>query len=426
MYRTHTCGQLRIENKGQVVTLAGGLVLLAVLCSACSEKFETADTTKPRYSEHIPYSEAVNSLQVFIDGLNATKAGKEWALADTSSFTVRTTPCKSTTTTLAEDFFYVINFGDDNGYAVLSANKKIGMDVVCLTEKGHLNQNHFSKAEQVINAGTYNQEEIPAIEDDSDTTFIPEVLLSAALERMANVIAPSDWEIIGGGPSGIVAPLLKTKWGQINPFNTYVPTDCPTGCVPTAIAQIMAFEEHSSTMVFDGVTCIWSEMKTVRTYPNVSSDGTSDGREQVARFLKALGAPANCNVSYSPNGSGAYDIRAKITLQNYGYSNVQLHYGFTFNNDLRLKVSQQLLYGHPAYVSGTTNDNKGHAWVVDGYYVNTYHINWGWYGDGDGFFNAGIFDLSQRTGVSSYDNGEPAYGAGPYVKYYYVITYETS
>ena len=167
-------------------------------------------------------------------------------------------------------------------------------------------------------------------------------------------------------------------------------------------------------------------MKTVRTYPHPGSNGTLSGADQVAHFLKALGSPSNCNVTYAPGESGAYDVRAKITLQNYGYSNVQLHYGCTFNNDLRLKVSQQLLYGHPAYVSGATSNNEGHAWVVDGYYVNTYHINWGWYGAGDGYFNIGIFDPSQRSGLSSYDPGTLPNDIYSFIKSFYVITYDTN
>ena len=382
---------------------------------SCVEKVESIGKSsfQTSLSEEISYSDAIQSLQEFMEDLNATKSGQTQSLADTSnSFIVQFHQFKSAGTGLSDKrLFYVVDFGEDDGYAILAANKKLGMEVICLTEKGHLTPDHFVNADQAING------------EPSDTTFIPEAILSAAFLRMANAYAPLDPGPIGGGPSGVVAPLLKTKWGQKIPFNTYIP-GIYTGCVPTALAQIMAYEEYSSTMTFDGVACSWSEMKTVRTYPNIGSDGTEEGKEQVAHFLKELGNSNNCQVTYGPEESGAYDSRAKITLENFGYSNVSLHFGTSFNNNLCNIVNTQLLSGHPAYVSGTTSNNGGHAWVVDGYYLNTYHINWGWYGAGDGYYNIGVFDQSQRTGTSIYDTGSMPNEISSYIKWFYVITYD--
>ena len=69
-------------------------------------------------------------------------------------------------------------------------------------------------------------------------------------------------------------------------------------------------------------------------------------------------------------------------------------------------------------------ENKSHAWLVDGYYVNTYHTNWGWYGAGDGFFHIGVFDPSQHTGTSVYDPGSMPSVISNYINRYYVITYD--
>lgn len=41
-----------------------------------------------------------------------------------------------------------------------------------------------------------------------------------------------------------VLPMVKTQWGQREPFNLQCPPDCVTGCTATAVAQIMRYWEY--------------------------------------------------------------------------------------------------------------------------------------------------------------------------------------
>ena len=41
--------------------------------------------------------------------------------------------------------------------------------------------------------------------------------------------------------SEVIGPLLTTQWNQHSPFNDLCPNSCPTGCVATAMAQIMKY-----------------------------------------------------------------------------------------------------------------------------------------------------------------------------------------
>lgn len=197
-----------------------------------------------------------------------------------------------------------------------------------------------------------------------------------------------------------------TKWAQNPaPYNSILPGPY-AGCVVVAVAQIMAYEEYASTMIFNDVTCTWAAMKSVHTYPFPNYAGTATGQNQIANFFYELGKPSNCNVTYNTNGSPAVDDNARKTLVNYGYSNATIHHGPTgFTNTLHSIVRSQLFSGHPVYCGGMSCSSSGHAWVIDGYYAGLYHINWGWGGLSDGYYSAGLFDTTQRDSISSIDSG---------------------
>ena len=44
-----------------------------------------------------------------------------------------------------------------------------------------------------------------------------------------------------GRATTVVAPLLQTQWSQDSPFNMLCPSNCVTGCVATAMAQVMKY-----------------------------------------------------------------------------------------------------------------------------------------------------------------------------------------
>ena len=187
----------------------------------------------------------------------------------------------------------------------------------------------------------------------------------------------------------------------------------------------MAFEEYSNTMVFNGVTCDWDDMKTVYTYPNYNYSGSTAGKIQVANFIKELGSENNCNIDYHSYGSSGSDWNAKKTLHNYDYSVsiTPLTPSPNFTHNMHSKVRTQLFSGHPVYVGGMRNISDGHAWVIDGLFAGLYHINWGWRGRNDGYFNAGIFSIADRLSTASVDPGTMRPESYNYTFGFHIITY---
>lgn len=64
-------------------------------------------------------------------------------------------------------------------------------------------------------------------------------------------------------------------------------------------------------------------------------------------------------------------------------------------------------------IQASTSSGDGHVWVIDGYefipsmsFTGQYfHINWGWHGERDGYYNMGVFNtINGQFANSTYDN----------------------
>jgi predicted secreted protein len=228
-----------------------------------------------------------------------------------------------------------------------------------------------------------------------------------------------------------VAPLLQTRWGQDTTvcgnvcFNYYTPPYGPgdannyySGCIATAMAQYMRFWQYPTagvgagcfTISVDGhpkTRCLrggngvggaynWSEMVLV---PDCSTTLTQ--RQAIGDL--AYDAGVAVGMDYESDGSSAYTSDAAAALVGtFGYSNAI--YGYNNSSDLGAAlngmVNPNLDYGNPV-ILGISGPGSGHEVVADGYGYQSsvlyHHLNMGWDGDYDAWYNLPNIDDSYSS-----------------------------
>lgn len=210
-----------------------------------------------------------------------------------------------------------------------------------------------------------------------------------------------------------ISPLLTTTWDQGEPYNMYAPEidgiQAPTGCVATALAQVMkyhqypaaghgmgiAMTEYEQTLTMDlDVPLRWDDMLDDYAW----TDYTQYQADAVAKLMQAVGY--SCNMVYGLEGSGAFDINAnRAMVENFDYApSTWLYYRNHYTIDKwEEMLHQQLSEVGPVYYSGRS-DSSGHAFVCDGYDGGYFHFNWGWGGIYDGLF---LIDALTPDGVGT-------------------------
>ncbi len=209
-----------------------------------------------------------------------------------------------------------------------------------------------------------------------------------------------------------VSPLVQTTWDQEAPYWNQCPSHsgstCLTGCVATALAQVMYYWKYPTDAVagiaayttstyklsvgaLSGTTFDWDNMLT-----SYSGSYTTAQATAVATLMRYCGQA--CVMDYgnsSDGGSGAYSedqlAAAKLFGYNSGASYVeQSNYSTTEWKNL---MNNELDNGRPILYGANATEGGGHAFIVDGYNSSGYyHINWGWSGDDDGYFALGSFN----------------------------------
>lgn len=202
--------------------------------------------------------------------------------------------------------------------------------------------------------------------------------------------------------SVVVSPLISCTWNQRSPFYNQCPTSgtqhCLTGCVATAMAQVMYYWKYpAQAPAMDGYTSEINGM-TVGALPGGAFDwdnmldvyptnATAEQKNAVAMLMRYCGQA--CHMSYGTNASGAYSDDELVGMKTFGYNEAALlldRDDFSAG-EWAAMIEEQLAAGCPILYGGVDPDkNAGHAFVVDGCGGGMYHINWGWSGSGDGYF----------------------------------------
>ena len=201
----------------------------------------------------------------------------------------------------------------------------------------------------------------------------------------------------------LIAPLIKTRWAQSLPYNKFCPPGCPTGCVATAMAQIMNYYgfpdtgkgSHTSSKKENGVKPSANFQQTRYRWDLMTRQPSDSDPEEEVNAVAVL--MRHCGISvdmeYTSNGSFANMKDAKNSLKK--------HFRYSKNiagpqKSISIKTAKdELRRSRPIFSSGFSKkkDNNGkpkkvgHAFICDGYDSNDYfHFNWGWGGFADGYF----------------------------------------
>jgi hypothetical protein len=209
-----------------------------------------------------------------------------------------------------------------------------------------------------------------------------------------------------------IAPLLTTKWDQSNPYNQQCPIDngqrSVTGCVATAIAQIMKYHNwpekgtgSHNGVTFDNTTYRWDQMLDV--YSN--NQWTVMQADAVSTLMYHCGIAVDMQYSSSVSGAYSYNVQPALAT----YFDYDKGIKMEFRDYYSLGDWEDILYAElesnrPIYYSGQAAAG-GHAFVCDGYSEDGYfHFNWGWSGYQDGYFLIDALN-PESGGIGSYEGG---------------------
>ena len=226
------------------------------------------------------------------------------------------------------------------------------------------------------------------------------------------------------GTRAAIEPLMRTTWDQSPYYNKDCPMDpkygdqCVTGCVATAMAQIMYYHSYPSvgqgknsytstsrqikqSMDFSTVKFDWQNMTT--QYDKTSSAVSINA---VAALMHACGVAVCMDYGNGASGgSGAFSEDVPYALTHYfKYDRSAVFYDRRYFNGEEWEqiIQAELNAGRPMLFSGRTDPDQngntaGHAFVLDGMDGSgRYHFNWGWGGSWNDYYELS----SMRPGLS--------------------------
>ncbi|MDR2041877.1 MAG: C10 family peptidase, partial [Tannerella sp.] len=323
-----------------------------------------------------------------------------------------------------EPLYHVFSMNTGEGFIIV-AGDDVAKPILGYAEEGSFDETNENLAYWME---TLAQEIAEAIENnvpqDADTQAEWEAFES---ENKAALRASGDY----------VDPLVTTKWNQSAPYNN----NCPiisggravTGCVATAMAQIMNYHKHPTirTVEIPGYTTSTTkddipgitgttDYKWDLMSDRYSSDATGPSVDAVAVLMLHCGV--SVHMDYTPSSSGAFSFVVSTALRNYfgygaginGSNLVEVDRGYYSYTEWVRLLKTDLKAGRPVYYSG--HGSGGHAFVCDGYDTDDlFHFNWGWGGYSDGYFelsalnpNGGNYSYGQRMTIGI----QPAGGGG--------------
>lgn len=359
--------------------------------------------TTAAFAAPISQEEALRKASAFVANRHQAQSHKALRAA-------RRQPGTKLTAATGDAYYYVFNVGEDEGFVIVSGDDR-ALPILGYSDKGSF---------------------------DAQTLPEPVKAWFDSYTRQLRALQASDVKTPSQAPlsRATIAPLLTTIWNQQEPYNN----DCPklyngaltvTGCVPTAMAQLMYYHRWPAATTaaipdYDtrtawgeyGVIHVsglpantafeWDKMKDFYSaeLPEDEPERTKAIEEQkaISTLMRACGAAVQADYhDLSTGGTGADDYMALTAfLKYFDYSALIRE---VKREDYMYADWQELIYSElqasrPVMYGGQSSGG-GHFFIVDGFDNGLFHINWGWGGFCNGYFALSVANPGSNEGAGA-------------------------
>ena len=296
---------------------------------------------------------------------------------------------------------YVFSRGEGQGFVLVSGDDRMPA-ILGFTE-----------------SGDFDEDQLPIQLQDMIAyyTKVAEQLQEGTIEGIQGLTTPRK-----ASGTRDIATLMTSHHHQSWPYNNRCPyikdttNRAVTGCVATAASQIIYYwrkdlddrtkyatptygygDAPVTESIPSGTPLKWDLM-----YDSYASGDPAESIEAISTFVACVGTSAW--LTYGSSTSGQIDNCRQVFSGQFGMNGGTTVWKWNYGQTAWEKlIIQDLEKGFPILYSGVHPSNGGHAVVIDGYRLrdNLFHFNFGWGGQGDGYFT-----VDDATGMNGFNDSQ--------------------
>lgn len=326
-----------------------------------------------------------------VDKETAKESAREFLHSAKGPRKVKSAEAQLLTEAMTTPEYFIFNIGNENGFVLMSASD-MTQPVLGYTD-----------------SGSFNKENIPhAMQQWLDELADGLQAIERHESKIVGELSAHRHNRAERRPTKNAVPMLVTsQWNQGAPYNDLCPQHesgtCATGCVATAVAQVMYYWRcpqgpctniPAYTWNYNGKGTVLPAMQSTTFDWDLMTDTYNDSsspasKAEVAKLMRYVGQALQ--MGYGPASGAGVGMPPYALPRYFGYDEGCRHVGHDSFGYLEWEdlIYTEIAEGRPVLMNAhcAGDDGGGHEFVVDGYDGNGfYHINWGWGGMDDGYF----------------------------------------
>lgn len=330
-------------------------------------------------------------------------AGHICSIVELDTYASSNTKTSATTSTDSNEPYYIFNNEYNNGYIIISGEDRLPA-LIGYTDTGNFDADEMPvQMKEFLTAYTAL---VDSVEKGSIT--------------LASTVNSSNEPSTSQNTTAISPLLGNTTWDQGDPFNQQCPlidgTRTVTGCGPTAVSQIMHYWKYPAALPqtipsynsYDAIELSSNTTDNAYDWDNMldqyTSSATQNQKDAVAKLMNHVGHVMKATYGLATAGTSTTYDAMKSAFEFYGYNTTLLQklskskYSYS---EWKTMITNEIRHSRPILYGAQAGD-YGHAFILDGIDTNgLYHVNWGWGGMCNGYFDVTILNPNDNSGIGA-------------------------